>query len=163
MTAFVYSIAPVIASQVTYQLVVKAIPRESHPFGALIIVYGLAMVACIVLSPSAGRPLVFADLRRLLSWPTCLLALALVGIEIGYLLAYRSGWKLGATFAVTSVATVAVLALLGISSQIPRCAPMPPRPQAQTHSRIFTHPGETSSKSPKRCRTRNPHGRDYCL
>ena len=114
MTALVHSIALVIASQVTYQLSVKAIPRESHPFGVLIIVYGLAMVACIVLSPLAGRPLAFADFRRLLSWPTCLLAIAVVGIEFGYLLAYRSGWKLGATFAVTSVATVAVLALLGI-------------------------------------------------
>jgi drug/metabolite transporter (DMT)-like permease len=114
VTAFVYSIALVIASQVTYQLAVKAIPSESHPFGVLIIVYRLAMVACIVLSPLAGRPLVFADFRRLLSWPTYLLALAVVGIEIGYLLAYRSGWKFGATFAVTSVATVSMLALLGI-------------------------------------------------
>jgi len=114
VTTFVYSIALVIASQVTYQLAVKAIPPESHPFGVLIVVYGLAMVACIVLSPLAGRPIVFTDFRRLLSWPTCLLALAVVGIEIGYLLAYRSGWKLGATYAVTSVATVAVLALLGV-------------------------------------------------
>ena len=114
MTAFVYSIALVIASQVTYQLAVKAVPPGSNPFGVLIIVYGLAMVGCIVLSPLAGGPLAFADFRRLLSWPMCLLALAVVGIEIGYLLAYRSGWKLGATFAVTSVATVAVLALLGI-------------------------------------------------
>ena len=115
MTAFAYSIVLVIASQVAYQLAVKAIPGESNPFGVLIIVYGLAMIACIVLSPLAGRPVAFADVRRLLSWPTCLLALAVVGIEIGYLLAYRSGWKLGATFAVTSVATVTVLALLGVA------------------------------------------------
>lgn len=56
MTAFAYSIVLVIASQVAYQLAVKAIPPGSNPFGALIIVYGLAMVACIVLSPLAGRP-----------------------------------------------------------------------------------------------------------
>ena len=31
MTAFTYSIALVIASQVTYQLAVKAMPRQSHP------------------------------------------------------------------------------------------------------------------------------------
>src|SRR6266850_6017120 len=70
MTAFTYSIALVIASQVTYQLAVKAMPRQSHPFGVLIIVYGLAIVGCIVLSPLSGRPLAFADFRRLLSWPT---------------------------------------------------------------------------------------------
>jgi drug/metabolite transporter (DMT)-like permease len=114
VTAFALSILLVIASQIAYQLAVKAVPPESNPFSVLIIVYGLAMVACIVLSPLAGRPIPFADFRRLLNWPAGLLALAVVGIEIGYLLAYRSGWKLGATFAVTSVATVAVLALLGI-------------------------------------------------
>jgi drug/metabolite transporter (DMT)-like permease len=114
VTAFTYSIALVIASQVAYQLAVKAIPRESHPLGILIVVYGLAMIGCIVLSTIGGRPLAFADFRRLLSWPTCLLALAVVGIEIGYLLAYRSGWKLGVTFAVTSVTTVGALAVLGV-------------------------------------------------
>ncbi len=115
MKAFVYSIGLVIASQVTYQLAVKAVPRASNPFAVLTLVYGLAMVVCIALSAFfAGRPVGFADLRRLLNWPTWLLALAVVGIEIGYLLAYRSGWKLGVTFAVTSVATVTVLALLGV-------------------------------------------------
>jgi len=113
VTAFAYSIALVIASQVAYQLAVRAVPPSANPFGVLIVVYGLAMATCIVLSPLAGRPIALTDMRRLLSWPTWLLALAVVGIEIGYLLAYRNGWKLGVTFAVTSVATVTVLALIG--------------------------------------------------
>jgi hypothetical protein len=73
------------------------------PFGVLVIVYGLAMVACIVLSPLAGRPIAFADFKRLLIWPTCLLALAVVGIVwfgelidgrrvLGLVLALAGGW-----------------------------------------------------------------------
>ena len=115
MTAFVYSIALVIASQVVYQLAMKAVPPAANPLGVLILVYGLAIAACVVLSLLAGRPIAFGDLRRLLGWPTGLLALAVVGIEIGYLLAYRSGWTLGVTYAVTSVATVTVLAALGVA------------------------------------------------
>jgi len=115
VTAFAYSIMIVIGSQVAYQLAVRAIPRESNPFGVLVIVYGLAMLACMVLSPLAGRPLALVDVRRLLTWPTGLLALAVVGIEIGYLLAYRSGWKTGVIFGVTSIATVTVLALVGVA------------------------------------------------
>lgn len=114
MTPFIFSIVLVIASQVAYQLAVKAVPPGSNPFSVLVIVYGLAMVVCMLLSPLAGKAIAFPDYRRLMSWPTCLLALAIVGIEIGYLLAYRSGWKLGATFAMTSVATVSLLALFGI-------------------------------------------------
>ena len=73
------------------------------------------MLACMVLSPLAGRPLALVNVRRLLTWPTGLLALAVVGIEIGYLLAYRSGWKTGVIFGVTSIATVTVLALVGVA------------------------------------------------
>lgn len=115
MTAFVYSTVLVIVSQVVYQLAMKAVPPAANPLGVLILVYALAIAACIVLSPLAGRPVAVGDLRRLLGWPTALLALAVVGIEVGYLLAYRSGWKLGVTYAVTSVATVTVLAALGVA------------------------------------------------
>jgi drug/metabolite transporter (DMT)-like permease len=115
VTPFVYSIALVIASQVAYQLAVKSIPRDANPFGILILVYGLALVVCIALAPFVGKPIVFADMKRFLSWPACLLALTVVGIEVGYLLAYRSGWTLGITFAVTSVAAVSVLALFGVA------------------------------------------------
>lgn len=113
MNAFVYSIVLVIASQVVYQLAVKAVPREANPFSVLIIVYGIAMLTCIVLAPFAGKAVGIADAKRVFGWPACLLALSVVGIEVGYLLAYRSGWTLGITYAVTSVATVALLAAIG--------------------------------------------------
>jgi multidrug transporter EmrE-like cation transporter len=73
------------------------------------------LIACIVLAPLAGKPIVVADVRRLVNWPVCLLALTVVGIEIGYLLAYRTGWTLGITFAVSSVAAVTLLAVLGVA------------------------------------------------
>lgn len=113
MTAFVYSMLLVIVSQVAYQLAVKAVPREANPFGVLTVVYGLAMLTCIVLAPFAGKPMGIADAKRLFGWPAGLLALSVVGIEVGYLLAYRSGWTLGVTYAVASVATVALLAIIG--------------------------------------------------
>ncbi len=60
-----------------------------------------------------GQTVALTDLRRLLTWPTVLLALSVVGIEMGYILAYRAGWKIGVTYAFASGATVAILALLG--------------------------------------------------
>lgn len=115
MSAFYYSIAIVIASQIVYQLTVKAVPAKESPFGFLAIVYGLSMLVCLVLSRFVGQPLVLLDFKRLsLSWQIWLLAIAVVGIEFGYLLAYRSGWKVGVTYAVASTTTVSVLALLGL-------------------------------------------------
>ena len=68
---------------------------------------------CLVIAPVLGMPMATADFRRLIGWPTTLLALAVVGIEVGYLLAYRSGWTIGVTYAFASGATVAILAVIG--------------------------------------------------
>jgi multidrug transporter EmrE-like cation transporter len=91
----------------------KAIPGGTNPLTVLILVYGLAIGACAVIAPAIGMPVVMADFRRLFGWPTVMLALAVVGIEIGYLLAYRSGWTIGVTYAFASGATVAILAVIG--------------------------------------------------
>ena len=114
MNPFLYSIVLVIASQVAYHLAMKALPAQVHPFALLIVVYGLAIIASIALAPLTGNAIVAGDLRRLVGWQAGLLALSVVGIEVGYLLAYRSGWTLGVTFAVAGSATVATLALVGV-------------------------------------------------
>jgi multidrug transporter EmrE-like cation transporter len=113
MNAFVYSIILVIAAQSLYQLAMKAVPAGANPLNVLIVAYGLAIAVCLVLSPLVGSSVTPTALRRLLTWPTVLLALSVVGIEVGYILAYRAGWKIGMTYAFASGATVAILALFG--------------------------------------------------
>lgn len=113
MNAFVYSIILVIAAQSLYQLAMKAVPAGANPLNVLIVAYGIAIAVCLVLSPMVSSSVTPSALRRLLTWPTVLLALSVVGIEVGYILAYRAGWKIGMTYAFASGATVAILALFG--------------------------------------------------
>jgi drug/metabolite transporter (DMT)-like permease len=114
MSATVYSILIVIVAQALYQLAMKAVPGGSNPLATLVVVYALALVACLILAPLTGKALTVGDLRKVISVPALLLAAAVVGIEVGYLLAYRNGWTLGITYALTSVTTVAILALVGL-------------------------------------------------
>ena len=113
MSPYVYSMLLVIAAQSLYQLAMKSIPGGSNPLTILVVVYGIAIGVCLVIAPVIGMPVTTADFRRLIGWPTTLLALAVVGIEVGYLLAYRSGWTIGVTYAFASGATVAILAVIG--------------------------------------------------
>ena len=113
VNAFVYSMVLVIAAQSLYQLAMKAVPSGAHPLNALIVAYGIAIAVCLVLSPLLGSTVTPTALRRLLTWPTLMLALSVVGIEMGYILAYRAGWKIGMTYAFASGATVAILAVFG--------------------------------------------------
>jgi hypothetical protein len=105
MNAFVYSIILVIAAQSLYQLAMKAVPAGANPLNVLIVAYGIAIAVCLVLSPMVGLSVTPTALRRLLTLPTVLLALSVVGIEVGYILAYRAGWKIGMTYAFASGAT----------------------------------------------------------
>jgi multidrug transporter EmrE-like cation transporter len=102
-----------IAGQVFYQIGQRAVPRDAHPLIVLAIAYFAAGALCIAFAWLFGAPMAGAKLRSAVSWPTWLIALSIVAIELGFLTAYRSGWTIGTAFSVASTSTVFGLALLG--------------------------------------------------
>ena len=51
---------------------------------------------------------------RQVNWASFALALAIVGLEIGFLLAYRAGWNIALTAAVSNVAVTLLLIPVGL-------------------------------------------------
>jgi len=113
LTSYIWTMGIAIASQVAYHLAQKAMPASVKPFSVLAVAYVLAAVLSVALAPLTGASLGAATFRGVLAWPTYLLALSIVGIEVGFLLAYRSGWSLGIAFAVASTASVVFLGIIG--------------------------------------------------
>lgn len=100
------------AGQIAYHIGQRAVPRGAPPLIVLAGAYFVAGTLCIVAAWFAGA---FADgvkLRAALGWPTWVIALSIVAIELGYLTAYRSGWTIGTAFATASASTVFGLALV---------------------------------------------------
>lgn len=110
----IWPIALVILTSVLYQLAQRAMPRGANPFALLTLVYGIGVALCCTAGVIAGGRFAAAKLLPLFSWPSWLLAASVVGIEVGYLLAYRAGWTLGSAFAVASTASTVLLALIGL-------------------------------------------------
>lgn len=115
MSLFALSIALIIVSQVAYQLAQKTIPPSTHPMVVLTIVYVISAAICPLVAATMDRPMVVRDWRDALGWPTYLLALSVVGIEAGYLLAYRNGWALSTTYPFASAGTIVALTLIGLA------------------------------------------------
>jgi drug/metabolite transporter (DMT)-like permease len=111
---YALSISAVVLSQVLYHVALKATPSGNKPFLLLAVVYAIATLSCAGLSVVGAKPIALSDFKPLFSWPTLLLAAAVVGIEIGYLMAYRQGWSVGTAFSVASTSTVVLLAVLGL-------------------------------------------------
>jgi drug/metabolite transporter (DMT)-like permease len=102
-----------IAGQVAYHLAQKSVPAAANPFATLSFAYLTGLISCIALAPLVGNPLSMSDVRVAYSWQTWVLGASIVAIEIGYLLAYRSGWSIGVAFAIAATTTTVLLAAIG--------------------------------------------------
>jgi drug/metabolite transporter (DMT)-like permease len=112
---YAFSMTILIVSQVLYQVAQKKLPSGTQPFLLLAVVYAMATVACTGLAVIGAKSLTAAELKPLLlNWPIWLLAATVIGIEFGYLLAYRQGWSVALAFSVASTSTVVLLAIVGL-------------------------------------------------
>lgn len=104
-------IALIVVSNVAYHVGQKAVPKGLHPLAATLGMYLVAAAATLALLPFLG-PASWRGPAATPHWSLLVVGLGIVGIEIGFLVAYRSGWPLSTT-AVTATTLVA-LALLPI-------------------------------------------------
>lgn len=103
--------AVVVCAQVIYHLAQKGMPTTVHPFAVLTLVYALSTAACLgtlLLSDVVAWP----ALRASMVTPTWVLAVAVVGIEVGFLFLYRNGGALSSAYAISGAATVVILFLI---------------------------------------------------
>jgi uncharacterized membrane protein len=105
---FLGAIALTILSNLLYHLFQKVIPGNVNPILSLAATYLVAAVVTMLLIPlfplhgSLG-----AELRKV-NWASVGLGVVIVGLELGFLLAYRAGWDLSSANLVSN-ATVAIL------------------------------------------------------
>ncbi len=88
------SVALAIGSVVAYQICMKIVPESLNPINVLVTFY----VSALVFTLAAARFLpVDAPSWTLseFSWVAVGVGIAIVGIELGFLLMYRSGWHVG--------------------------------------------------------------------
>jgi drug/metabolite transporter (DMT)-like permease len=113
MNAKLFPIGLIIAAQVGYQLAQRAMPANTNPFTVIALAYLLGIMACALLAPGVGKPIELSDAGLLRHWPIWGLAASVVGIELGYLLAYRASWPLSTTTGIGYTATMVLVALIG--------------------------------------------------
>ena len=105
----VLSVAVIVASNVLYHVAQKSIPAGVHPLLSVAVTYAAALLVTLALWPlSPGGAPRLSQVSRL-NWATLGVAVAAVGIEIGFLLAYRAGWNINIGSMIVSVAVALLL------------------------------------------------------
>jgi drug/metabolite transporter (DMT)-like permease len=113
MSLFYFSITLAICSSALYHFTAKSIPSNVNFTVSLLVTYALAFTVTLFtfyFFPVSNG--IQAELKQL-NWASIGLAIAIVGIEFGFLLVYRSGWNLGIAAVLTNV--VASLILLPVA------------------------------------------------
>ncbi len=113
MNAQILSAAIAIASVALYQIFIKAIPAEINPFIALITFYSTALIFTLIAAKFAPIATPQSSLSGF-SWAAVAVGIAIVGIELGYLLMYRSGWHLAAAPLIVMGGTAVLLVPIGV-------------------------------------------------
>jgi drug/metabolite transporter (DMT)-like permease len=112
MSPYFLSAAVVITSIVVYQICMKVIPQGVNPVSALLTFYLSALVCTLIAAPLFRLQEGMFSLTQF-SWPAVLVGVAIVGIEFGYLLMYRSGWTLSAAPLIGMGSAAVILAVIG--------------------------------------------------
>jgi uncharacterized membrane protein len=109
---------PIILAIITsmlYHLFQKLTPAGANPILALIITYLTATLASLILLPAFPLSVNLRESLKGINWVSVALGVTIVGLELGYLLAYRAGWNISIA-GIFSNATVALLLIpIGIA------------------------------------------------
>jgi multidrug transporter EmrE-like cation transporter len=103
MFLFYFSITLAILSSALYHFSAKSVPSNINFAISLVVTYAVALGITLITTLLFPAQNGFAFELKQLNWASFLLAIAIVGIEFGFLLVYRSGWNLGIAAVLTNV------------------------------------------------------------
>jgi uncharacterized membrane protein len=103
----------IIASNVVYHLSQKTIPHEVNPALSLLVSYVVAFVLTLMMLPLFGRSVAYTEALQTLNISSVLVGVSAVGVELGWLLVYRSGWQLNIAALTSSTVLAIILLLIG--------------------------------------------------
>ena len=114
MFLFYFSITLAIVSSALYHFTAKSTPSNVNFTVSLLVTYSVAFA--VVLLTFIFFPIkngLSFELKQL-NWASIGLAIAIVGIEFGFLLTYRSGWNLGIAAVLVNVVASLILVPVAI-------------------------------------------------
>ncbi|NBI67750.1 hypothetical protein D1646_13245 [Pseudoflavonifractor sp. 60] len=110
MFSYVWPIALAVVSNIFYQICAKSTPEGMDPLASLTVTYTVGAAAAGALYFILNREGNLLREYAHLNWAPFVFGLVLVGLEVGYIYAYKAGWPVS-TAAIVQAAFLAVALL----------------------------------------------------
>ena len=113
MFSYIWPIALVVISNTLYQVCAKSVPEGMNPLASLTVTYLIgAAVSCIMYYILNRDANLFREIR-LTNWAPIVLGIVIVGLEVGFIYAFRAGWQVSITQIVCSAIVTVILIFVG--------------------------------------------------
>lgn len=108
------SILIIVLSSTFYHLSQKFTPSNLNPTVGLIVTYACALVISLILFYFSDSKVNFLESFKAVNWASFTLGFAIVGLEMGFLLAYRSGWNISTVGLLANTLVALILIPIGL-------------------------------------------------
>ena len=113
MFAYIWPVALVVLSNTIYQLCAKSVPEGMNPLASLTVTYLIGAVVSCVPYYILNRDANLLREIRLTNCAPVVLGIVIVGLEVGFIYAFRAGWQVSITQIVTSAMVAVILIFVG--------------------------------------------------
>ena len=113
MWEMLWPILLVILSNTVYNICTKSTPSNMNAFGALMVTYIVATVLTAVIFVIMVKTENVASELSHINWTSIVLGMAIVGLELAYIFAFRAGWKVSSASIVANIGLAIVLIFVG--------------------------------------------------
>ena len=113
MFSYIWPVAVVVISNTLYQVCAKSVPEGMNPLASLTVTYLIGAVVSCALYYVLNRDANLVRELRLTNWAPIVLGVVIVGLEVGFIYAFRAGWQVGTTQIITSAVVAVLLIFVG--------------------------------------------------
>ena len=112
MIAYIWPVALIVLSNTMYQVCAKSVPDKMDPMASLTVTYLIGAVLSGGLYFLLGGRSLMQEYHRL-NWAPLALGVAIVGLEVGSIFAYRAGWQVSTKYVMQSAFISVALLVIG--------------------------------------------------
>ena len=113
MFSYVWPIGLVVLSNVLYQICAKSTPNDMHPLASLTVTYIIGAVSSAVLYYVMNKGGTLIREYSHLNWSPFVLGIVIVGLEVGFIYAYKAGWQVSTASVVQRSFLAVALLIVG--------------------------------------------------
>ena len=112
--SFYWPLALVVFANILYNISAKALPKGCSPWTVLVVTYLTASFLSFISYFLFEKDRDFLSSLGHTSWLAFVLGLSMVGLEVGYIFLYRTGWKISVASLLANVLLAVLLLFIGL-------------------------------------------------